>query len=71
MDRAERGSATAEDRRYPTFRAAVARVTSVDSEVFYYLTSPVIENPHLATVLKIRNRTVVLVDLVRHVRKQL
>ena len=52
LDRAERGNATAEDRRSLTFRAAVARVTSVDREVFDYLTSLAVENSHLATVLQ-------------------
>ena len=35
--RVERGNATADDRRSPTFRAAVARVTSVDRGVFDFL----------------------------------
>ena len=52
LDRAEQGNVTAEDRRSPTFRAAGARVTSVDSEVFDYLTSLAVENSHLATGLK-------------------
>ena len=34
LDRAERGDVTAEDCRSSTFRAAVARVTLVDSEGF-------------------------------------
>ena len=51
LDRVERGNATAKDRRSPTFRAAVARVTSVDSEAFDNLTSLAVENSHLASVL--------------------
>jgi len=51
--RVERGNATAEDRRSPIFRAAVARATSVDCEVFDYLTSLAVEDSHLASILKI------------------
>ena len=38
LDRVERGNANDESRRSLTFHAAVARVTSVDSEVYDYLT---------------------------------
>mmetsp|Transcript_33736 Transcript_33736/g.76286 ORF Transcript_33736/g.76286 Transcript_33736/m.76286 type:complete len:108 (-) Transcript_33736:259-582(-) len=52
LDRVERGNATAKDRMSPTFRAAVARVTSVDREVFDYLTSLAVEDSNLASVFK-------------------
>ena len=51
-DCVERDNATAADRRSPTIHAAVARATSVDSKAFDYLTSPAVENPHLAMLFK-------------------
>ena len=50
LDRFERGDATAEGRGSPTFRAAVARVKSVDREVFDYLTSLAVKGSPLGTV---------------------